>query len=917
MFVAFSMIGTICWSCWADQDPVRPRGRPVDVQVEQAIPDGCARFQIHANPAQTVTIDSIYGTQYCQTDELKLIQDSAAVFDAVTGKLRVPLVVKNVGTQAVRGLLKVRYDADSVQLFDANGNPVAGPTNILGLGDSTLNNGRVAYWGYLPILQPAGQLQVLFAGQTSRRRWLELQGTDWNRTVKIKLFTTARYDTVPAVAPTSMPNNLRDSSNVDWTPSGGEPPFVRDHLYVLFTHSASQSTRQSAISAIGGVVVGGGLGGDAYMVRIGPDPTGQKLTQAIVLMRSQPGVVKVAKEYYLAVRPSWRKPTDGVGWRPLNWHVDAVGPSDTTWALEYLNVPRAWGCETGDPTLRVGVLDVGFSLAQMSDLALNVVDTTHVNIPGVPAPHGGWVASILAARGNNNSGVTGAVWKAHLDLRDVTLLDSVTKAPKQTPDTTGLWRAEFLEHFRGAVQNGDKIINISLGADSLPVFSLSDQKRDSVFRDLISWLLLQADASNPSGPVFVISAGNVPNGDPRESVYPLFLDSLPKRSIVVRAADRNAQLVRSLRSGGSAYVTFAAPGKSVAALDVSGATTLLTGSSMASPLVAGVAALVRSFAPTLPADSVKYYLELGASLGGKTIAGIPVPDAYATLKALASRRTGAVCGNRVFIKNDSSLTVERKLDDVTSDDEIGTWSTGWPVMFVEHGGKSISNGLVSGSNVNFVLGANGWTSQSGGGVPSNSPFLRSHEGVTHDGDTTLYSFPIPTVNPTQVELYLGDSLGVPLRPKVTVPLAGANGAYVRALDLSRPRAFFAAQGTTSSTLYAIDFVNSTSALVPLSYTLDRVDWLGVAEDGAELRVVNRVVNGTTCNIDFVSLRTADYGTRRRRVTGSKGANGSCAVDGAIAPRIATFGAPQGTTPFVAPPPPRRPPRLVIKGPTLP
>ncbi|MFN8575090.1 MAG: hypothetical protein U0132_23760, partial [Gemmatimonadaceae bacterium] len=287
--------GTLCVSCM-DQGPVQPRWRPVDVQVEQAIPDGCARFQIHANPGQTVTIDSIYGTQFCQTDELKLIQDSASVFDAATGRLRVPIVVKNVGTRAVRGLLKLRYDADSVQLFDTNGNPVPGPTTIVGLGDSTLNNGRVAYWAYNQLLAPAGEQQVLFAGQTSGRRWLELQGFDWNRTVRIKLFTTARYgDPVSISAKDSLPpwvvadiNMVKHSRrHGDW--------FARNVVTILFQASATLAQRQAAIDSVGGIVVGGiraaGTPDGRYLVLVASDSTGNGVFAAIDRLQRLPYVL--------------------------------------------------------------------------------------------------------------------------------------------------------------------------------------------------------------------------------------------------------------------------------------------------------------------------------------------------------------------------------------------------------------------------------------------------------------------------------------------------------------------------------------------------------------------------------------------------------------------------------------------------
>ncbi|MFN8579616.1 MAG: hypothetical protein U0163_01365, partial [Gemmatimonadaceae bacterium] len=418
-------IGVFCLSCLGDQDPVQPRGRPVEVQVEQAIPDGCARFQIHANPGATVTVDSIYGTQYCQTDELKLIQDSAAVFDVATGKLRVPIVVKNVGTRAVRGLLKIRYDADSVQLFDASGNPVPGPTTTVGLGDSTLNNGRVAYWAYNQLLAPPGQLQVLFSGQTSGRRWLELQGTDWNHTVKLKLFTTARYETVPSLAPDTVPSWFEDDSNFVTLPAVGSLPFRRDVVVVYFKRAATAADRAAAIELVGGAVVGGQrISSDgAYFVQLPPDSTHQRPFAAVKMLSTLPSVSAAILQVRFAGPGVWKKPFDGLGRQRTDYQIYAESayaphPFHATWALEAIRAPLAWGCSIGDSLTRVAVIDQGLHYTGMQDLSRNKGDTSGVDIAGFSWQHGTAVAMVLAARGNDSSQMSGVTWRARLELRE-------------------------------------------------------------------------------------------------------------------------------------------------------------------------------------------------------------------------------------------------------------------------------------------------------------------------------------------------------------------------------------------------------------------------------------------------------------------------------------------------------------------
>ncbi len=496
--------------------------------------------------------------------------------------------------------------------------------------------------------------------------------------------------------------------------------------------------------------------------------------------------------------------------------------------------------------------------------------------------------------------MAGVVWRAHLDLRESSQF--VNGAPKYVHGKPAALNTDVLRMIELAAANNARVINLSLGRDTAAsgIAPASLQSRYDQFSIAVRAVLRQAAPAHD--PLFVVAAGNNIGADPVFSYFPVLRDSLPATTLVVTASSRDSGIAVFSPPGGSRVrPDVAAPGKDVPTYTQSGGASL-TGTSFAAPLVSGIAALLFSFDSSLSASEVRDAIVQAATNRGRRAGLYPVVDAYEALRIVAQRPGAPVCGNRVFIKNGSQLTVERRLDDPTSDDVIGTWSTGWPVMYVEHGGKSISNGFMTGSNVHFVFNGTSWVQQVGSGDESKSPFLSALGGISHDRDTALFFVPVPVSNRTHIKYYLTDSLGNALNStSVTVPLGAMNGAHMQTYDLSRPRAFFAPLADPAKPIFELDMAGGTYSTLPLNYSLTKVDWLGIAEDGSELRILDRDTQSGVCNIDFVSLRQADRGVRRRRIQGGIAANGSCAVDGTFAPRVVTphttigSGAASGTT----------------------
>lgn len=242
-------------------------------------------------------------------------------------------------------------------------------------------------------------------------------------------------------------------------------------------------------------------------------------------------------------------------------------------------------------------------------------------------------------------------------------------------------------------------------------------------------------------------------------------------------------------------------------------------------------------------------------------------DAYESLKLAAERPGAPLCGQRVFIKNGDQLTVERRRNDPTSDQVIGTWDRGVPTMYVEHGGRVISNyGLSNAGLDHFVWSPSGWVRQTGpGGGPTSSGFLAAQLGK-HDGDTLLYGEGAGGASPTQFRLWYADTLYNQIGPASPwIPVVpGRESGWAVDPDPATHLAYGCCRvaGVIDTLNLSTGQLGSFPSAV-LPGTL--IDAIGLAEDGTELRVLSREP-AVACHLSFVSLRPADRGQLLRAIS---------------------------------------------------
>lgn len=515
--------------------------------------------------------------------------------------------------------------------------------------------------------------------------------------------------TVPTLPPSGVPDWVYADSNFV---SGGTTiagDLAKNVIMVAFTVGASASTRTAAVSRVNGTVVGGipldDDGEGVYYVRPGSGDTPAAVLEAVGILAAAPGVAMAIPVISDSVGMDYRRPRDGVDAR--TWEVAVEKADGVNWALESVAAPMAWGCSTGDASTRIAVIDQVFH---------QVLDVTPTKVEHYTAPysgptdcgleHGNAVASILAARGHNDLGSNGVMWKSDLRLWDMNRSISDFRG---LPDSTvrnlrrdGLLRV--IARMRAAVRDGARVINVSGGLTLSNLRSIPDDSSGTVYletrvRPALRWVL-QLRNEDPRAPLFVFSAGNGDDNnvgrDARLNGFPIIRENFPSRVLVVASthADGLRTQIRDDSNFGP-LVDIAAPGDRVMAIDQNNATLEFYGTSAAAPLVSGVAGLIISFDSSLTVNQVRDFVVAGAHLGGQyssprnSTQSFPYLNAYEPLKLAAQRVGSPLCGNRVY-KSGNAIIAQRgtatepiiALDSLTPD-SVNT------EINVFHGGKRV------------------------------------------------------------------------------------------------------------------------------------------------------------------------------------------------------------------------------------
>lgn len=471
--------------------------------------------------------------------------------------------------------------------------------------------------------------------------------------------------TLVIVAVLSYPSNAnKAAASSDGSQKPSSPEFVRGEALVRYRSEriAKRQTFQTLVSSEGKQLFiqierfeGSDIVPGLRLAHVAPEDT----MAAIQALKQQPDVLYAEPNYIL--------------------HLD-VNPNDPRflsgelYGLTKIAAPTAWNTTTGSTganRIVVGVIDEGIDKlhpdlgtniwTNPAEIAGNGVDDDgngfidDVNgynfanntgtIPG--ESHATHVAGTIGAIGNNNTGVVGVNWQVGLM--------SLKFIGGSSGDTADAIRASnYAKQMRdrwvstGGTQGANvRVLNNSYGGGG---FSQS-------FLDAINSL-------NQSGVLFVAAAGNAPDSpEPNNDIVPHYPSGYDAPNVIAVAATDSVDGLASFSHYGLTSVHIGAPGVGILSTTPSNTYSVFSGTSMATPHVAGAAALLLAANPNLTVTQLRSLLIFNGdpvgSLSGKTITGrrLSVGNSMAALNGNDVTPPGTATSFHVNTQNGRALNV--------------------------------------------------------------------------------------------------------------------------------------------------------------------------------------------------------------------------------------------------------------------
>lgn len=388
---------------------------------------------------------------------------------------------------------------------------------------------------------------------------------------------------------------------------------VADHAVVRLNSPADSGKLESLIQSLGLSLRHAMHMPGCFLVSI-PDQTPAALPRLLALLNRDPGLILYAEPDYIV-------------------HTQQTVPNDpyfsSLWGLRNASRPgadisatKAWDLATGDTQVVVAVIDTGVFYTH-PDLAANIwsntletangldddgngyVDdvrgwnfVTDTNDPRDDHGHGTHCAGTIGGVGNNGTGVAGVNWRCR--ILPIKFLDA-------SGNGTDSDAADALFYVADLRQRG---VNIRLTSNS---WGGGDNTAT----------LLDAIRTNAAlGILCIVAAGN---DGLNNDQYPFYPASYGESNMIVVAATDSSDNLAYFSNYGNASVHLAAPGVSILSTYLNGGYAYMSGTSMATPHVAGATALLWNTWPTARAESIRDAILRGVDplpiLSGKTITG--------------------------------------------------------------------------------------------------------------------------------------------------------------------------------------------------------------------------------------------------------------------------------------------------------
>ena len=355
------------------------------------------------------------------------------------------------------------------------------------------------------------------------------------------------------------------------------------------------STDTSTVTAVGGVEVNG-LSVAKGAIKVASDKSANESTYEVMRLDlrdiSSKGLTNAINSLHTLSSVVFAEP---------NFEVRAIGtPNDakfpSLWGMTKISAPAAWDTWQGDPNFVVAVIDTGIDYNH-EDLKDNIWKNSK-EIPGNGIDddgngyiddvqgwnfywannnpmdgngHGTHCSGTIAGKGNNSLGVAGVNWNAKL------------MPVKVLGDDGSGYNFDIYDGIMYAVNNGARVTSNSYGGGGASALIAS-----------------ALEAARKKGVLFIAAAGNE---SAAAAGYPAYYSKTYDNVISV-ASTETTDALSSFSNYGDG-VNIAAPGRDILSTVPNNGYQSYSGTSMATPHVAGLATLLWSKQPSMTYTQIK------------------------------------------------------------------------------------------------------------------------------------------------------------------------------------------------------------------------------------------------------------------------------------------------------------------------
>jgi uncharacterized repeat protein (TIGR01451 family) len=410
------------------------------------------------------------------------------------------------------------------------------------------------------------------------------------------------------------------------------------------------------------------------LARVRPEET----LHAIAALNEQPDVLYAEPNYVRrkdATVPNDTRYAEQWGLKNTGQPISGIGNGTPEADIK---AEQAWDISTGERSIVVGIVDEGIDINH-PDLRDNVWRNP-AEIPGNSIDddangfvddvngydffhrdasvydgtlsdsdtdaHGTHVAGTVGATGNNGQGVVGVNWQVSLMSLKILGRDDESPAPSSVETTVRAYNYAKMMRELWISSGGTKGANIRVLNNSYGGIGFSQAELDSI------------RALSDANILFVAASGNTRTDNDRIPHYPA---SYNAPNLISVTASTNRDFAAIFSNYGSRTVHMAAPGEGILSTTPNGGYMYASGTSMASPHVAGAAALVCAKYPSISVQRLRSAILFGGDDSFGLFGTITRRrlNAYGSLQNAAEVDTTAPANiNGLRIVSQNGLTIE-------------------------------------------------------------------------------------------------------------------------------------------------------------------------------------------------------------------------------------------------------------------